>query len=370
MKQNRMRILFFNWRDIKNPASGGAEIYTHEIAKRLALKGHQIYLITAAFPDCEKSEIIDGIKIIRAGNKYTVYLAAKEYYKKNFKSFDIVIDGINTRPFMTPKFVKKNTPVIAIIYQLAREFWFYEMPFPISWLGYYWLEHRWLKNYINIPTITISKSTMQDLLEIGYRYVEIIPVGLDIQPLSYIPEKEDSPTLVFVGRMGYAKCPHHVLEAFSYIKKELPDAKLWMIGDGAMRRKLEMRKIADVTFFGHVENTRKYDIMSRAHVILVPGLREGWGLVVTEANAMGTAAIGYNIQGLRDSIKNGHTGLLCEPKPKAMSEKAIELLKDGALRKRLSENALRWSREFDWNESANKFLKVLDRNAQLRNLHR
>lgn len=365
-----MRILFFNWRDIKNPASGGAEIYTHEIAKRLALKGHQIHLITAAFPGCEKREIIDGIKIIRAGNKYTVYLAAKEYYKEHFKSFDIVVDGINTRPFMTPKFVKKNTPIVAIIYQLAREFWFYETPFPINWLGYYWLEPRWLKNYINVPTITISESTMRDLLEIGYRYVEIVPVGLNIQPLSCIPEKEDLPTLIFVGRMGHAKCPDHVLDAFSYIKKELPDVKLWMVGDGAMMRGLQMRKIADVTFFGHVENTKKYEIMSKAHVILVPGLREGWGLVVTEANAMGTAAVGYNIPGLRDSIEDGETGILCEPTPKAMSEKTITLLKDEALRKRLGENALRWSRKFDWDDSANKFLEILDRNTQFRNLHR
>lgn len=355
-----MRILFFNWRDIKNPASGGAEIYIYEIAKRLALKGHQIHLITAAFSGCEKREIIDGIKIIRAGNKYTVYLAAKEYYKKNFKSFDIVVDGINTRPFMTPKFVGKNTPIVAIIYQLAKEFWFYETPFPINWLGYYWLEPRWLKNYINIPTITISKSTMQDLLEIGYRYVEIVPVGLNIQPLSCIPEKEDLPTLIFVGRMGHAKCPDHVLDAFSYIKKELPDARLWMVGDGAMKRKLQKRKIADVTFFGHVENTKKFEIMSRAHVILVPGVREGWGLVVTEANAMGTPAVGYNIHGLRDSIKDEKTGLLCEPNPEAMAMKTVELLQDEALRERLSRNALSLAGEFNWERSAEEFLKAVE----------
>lgn len=356
-----MKILFLNWRDIKNPTGGGAEIYVHEIARRLVLRGHKINLITAAFPSCRENEIIDGIEIIRMGNRYTVYLLAKKYYMKNYNNFDIVVDSINTRPFMTPKFVRKNTPIIAIIYQLAREFWFYEMPFPINWLGRYWLEPRWLRNYVDIPTIAISKSTAQDLTEIGFKHVEIINVGLNIQPLSIIPEKENSPTLIFVGRMGYAKCPDHVLEAFMYIKKAIPHAKLWMVGDGAMRKELEARKMIDVSFFGYVEDRIKYDLMSRAHIILVPGLREGWGLVVTEANAMGTAAVGYNIHGLRDSIQDGKNGILCEPSPRAMAEKAICLLKNEKLRNQLYSNALQYAGKFTWDRSEECFQAVLER---------
>ena len=82
------------------------------------------------------------------------------------------------------------------------------------------------------------------------------------------------------------------------------------IGDGYLRKKLEESKIKDVTFYGHVNEELKYQLLSRAHLILVPGIREGWGLVVTEANAMGTPAIGYNVPGLRDSIKNDETGIL------------------------------------------------------------
>jgi glycosyltransferase involved in cell wall biosynthesis len=49
--------------------------------------------------------------------------------------------------------------------------------------------------------------------------------------------------------------------------------------------------------------------LSRAHIILAAAVREGWGLIVTEANAMGTLAIGYNVPGLRDSIRHGETGI-------------------------------------------------------------
>jgi glycosyltransferase involved in cell wall biosynthesis len=355
-----MNILIYNWRDIKNPAAGGAEVFTHEIAKRLVSKGHKICLFTSAFKGCKKNETLDGVEIVRAGNRYTVYLKAPLYYKKHSGEFDVVVDEINTRPFMALKFVKDGTPVVALIHQLAREFWFLEMKFPINWLGYHVLEDMWLKNYVNIPTLTVSNSTKQDLVDLGFKDLSIIPEGLNIVPVSAVPEKEEDPTFIFVGRMGHAKRPDHVVEAFIHIKKRLPDAKLWMVGDGAMRQELEKNKLDGITFFGYVAAEKKYELMSRAHAILVPGVREGWGLIVTEANAMGTPAIGYNIHGLRDSIRDEETGLLCEPNPEGMAEQALEFMRDTDMQAKFSKNALEWAREFDWNKSADEFLKTME----------
>ncbi|MCD4820618.1 MAG: glycosyltransferase family 4 protein [Methanococcoides sp.] len=355
-----MNILIFNWRDIKNPAAGGAEVFTHEIAERLVAQGHNVSIFTAGFKNSRSSEVINGVKIFRDGNRYTVYLKAKGFYKKHSGKFDVVVDEINTRPFMAPKFVKDGTPVVALIHQLAREFWFLETKFPINWLGYHVLEDMWLKNYVDIPTLTVSNSTKQDLVDLGFKDISIIPEGLNITPLDLMPEKEEDPTFVFVGRMGHAKRPDHVVKAFSIIKEHRPDAKLWMVGDGAMKKQLEAMNPDGVTYFGFVNQEKKHELMSRAHAILVPGIREGWGLVVTEANAMGTPAIGYNIHGLRDSIRDKKTGVLCEPNPEAMAETALVFLKDDSLREVLYDNILDSAREFDWDKSAKVFLKSLE----------
>lgn len=61
-----MKILVMNWRDIKNPLHGGAEIFTHEHMKRWAKAGHECYLIASAFPNCKKVEEINGYKGKRA----------------------------------------------------------------------------------------------------------------------------------------------------------------------------------------------------------------------------------------------------------------------------------------------------------------
>lgn len=355
-----MNILIYSWRDIKNPEAGGAEVFTHEITKRWVEKGNEVTLCTSSFRGCIKDEVLDGVSIVRDGGKYSVYWKAKEHYKKYLKgNFDIVIDEINTRPFLTPKFVNKGEKLVALIYQLARKFWFYETKFPINYVGYYFLENRWLKNYRDIPTITISKSTKKDLIALGFKQVSIVPVGIDFKPLDALPEKQIEPTLIFVGRLKRAKMPDHAIKAFKIIKEKLPNANLWVVGDGYYRKELERISCTGVEFFGNVAMKRKLELMSRAHAILVPAVREGWGLVVTEANAMGTPAIGYNVHGLRDSIKNGETGLLCDPNPEAMAGRAVELLQSDSLHELLSGNAIKWAGEFNWDRSAQAFLKEI-----------
>ncbi|MDP9305364.1 MAG: glycosyltransferase family 4 protein [Thermoproteota archaeon] len=354
-----LRILWFNWRDIKHPDAGGAEIFTHEIMHRLVKKGHDMTLFTALFPNGLKNETIDGVKIIRDGGKYTVYNKARNYYNKCNEIYDFVIDESNTRPFLTPKFAKEK-PILAIYHQLSREGWFYETPFPLNYLGYYYLEWKWLSYYKDIPTVTVSNSTKDDLEKFGIKKIFMVPEGITVTPLSGIQQKESSPTVVFIGRLRRHKLPHHAIEAFSIIKKEIPDAKMWVVGRGYMRKELEEFDLKDVIFYGHVKNDLKDELLSKAHLILVPAVREGWGLVVTESNAMGTPAVAYNVPGLRDSVKHGETGILVkENSPNALAHSAIALLKDRELLDRLSYNALAFSKQFSWDNTANEFDKII-----------
>lgn len=355
-----LRILWFNWRDIKNPEAGGAEVLTHEVTKRLSDKGHDITVFTSQFSNSLKTEEIDKVKIIRNGGKYSVYNKAKDHYNDYKHNYDIVIDEINTRPFLTPKFVKEK-PIFALFHQLAADFWFYETRFPINYIGYYYLEKKWLSYYKDITTLTVSNSSRNDLVALGFKKVFIIPEGVSISPLSELKQKESNPVIVYLGRLKKAKLPHHAIQAFAMIKLEIPNAKMWVIGDGYMRRKLESGlDLDDVTFFGAIRDDLKYDLLSKAHLVLVPSIREGWGLVVTESNAMGTPAVAYNVPGLRDSVKDGDTGLLVkENSPRGLADSAVYLLKNKTLMNKFSLQALEFSRQFSWDKTAEIFDKII-----------
>ncbi|MCL4384852.1 MAG: glycosyltransferase family 4 protein [Cyanobacteria bacterium] len=363
-----MNILIFTWRDIKNPCAGGAEIFTHEICKRLICKGHNITLFTSKFSGCLSEEIIDGVRLIRYGSKYSVYFKAKNFYKKFLEkeNYDLIIDQINTIPFFTPTFVDKR--IISLIYQLSREFWFYETKFPINFLGYYLLEYNFLRNYLNIPTITISQSTETDLKKLKFKEIYIVQIGLQKRRASVSTirkkDKKNNPILIFIGRLTKSKKPYDILKAFSIVCNRYPEVKLYMVGDGYLRDdlvKFSKRICQDskVTFFGYSSEEEKFRLLSESSLLLVSGVREGWGMVVTEANSVGIPAIGYDIPGIRDSILDGETGLLSRPDPGSMAERIIEFLSDDNLQEKLSKNALEYSKAFSWDKSAEEFEKVL-----------
>jgi len=358
-----LKILWFNWRCWLNPEMGGAEVFTNEIAKRLVTAGHEVTLFTSEFPRCKKEEVADGVRVVRSGGKYSVYWRARKYYEKFFskEGYAVVIDEINTRPFLTPKFVKNGEKIVALIHQLAREYWFYETPFPISYVGYYFLENRWLKNYVEIPTVTVSESTRRDLLALGFKEAFVVSEGLNFSPLDEVPQKEGYPVVVYVGRLRRAKRPDHAIRAFRIVKGKVPEAELWIVGDGYFRKDLERMAPQGVRFFGGgLSNEERRELVKKAWVLVNPSVREGFGLNVVEANAVGTPSAAYDVAGLRDSIKNGMTGLLTEDASvEGLADRIVLVLKDRALREELSRNALEQSRKFDWDMSAKVFEEVL-----------
>jgi len=357
-----LKVLILNWRCWLNPDAGGAEVFTREVAKGLAKRGHVVTLFTSKFHGCKSEEDIDDVRIVRAGNKYSVYWKAKEYYRKCFfkEGYDIIIDEINTRPFLTPKFVCNGERIFALIHQLAREYWFYETPFPVNYIGFYHLENRWLKNYVYLPTVTVSQSTMLDLVSLGFRKVFIVPEGLNFKPLDRVPEKESFPTVVYAGRLKRAKRPDLAVKAFKTVKKNFPTSELWILGDGPFKKNLERMAISGVRFFGNLPNEIRRKLVERAWVLVNPSVREGWGLNVVEANALGVPCIAYDVAGLRDAIKDGETGLITHAEgPEKLAENIKMIFSDNELRLMLSQNALSYSRMFSWDGTVDAFLKVM-----------
>jgi glycosyltransferase involved in cell wall biosynthesis len=358
-----MKILIFNWRCWLNPAMGGAEVFTYEIAKRWANDGHTVTLFTSKFHDCKNEEVRDDIRVIRAGNKYSVYSKAKQYYQKRFskEDFDIVIDEINTKPFFTPKFVKNGEKIIALIHQLAKEYWFFETPFPLNYLGYHFFEERWLREYVHLHTVTVSESSKQDLLNLGFKFVKIVPEGINFTPLKKVFEKHNMPIIAYSGRLKKAKRPDHAIKAFRLVKEHIPNAELWFFGDGPYRKDLENMAGDDVKFFNNLRNNQRRKLLRKCWILVNPSIREGWGLNIIEAGALGVPCVAYDVAGLRDSVTNNVTGLLIKNGDIVdFANKLILICKNTHLRQILSENALQNSRKFCWENTANQFLEFME----------
>ena len=115
-----------------------------------------------------------------------------------------------------------------------------------------------------------------------------------------------------------------------------------------------------VKFFDAVSNEERRELVKRVWVLVNPSVREGFGLNVIEANALGVPCIAYDVPGLRDSIQHGQTGILIKSGGvEALAEAIILVLKSDDLRRKLSDNALTYSKSFSWDKVAEEFMKVI-----------
>ena len=320
----RLRILVCNWRDLAHPRAGGAEVYTHRVAAAWVAAGHQVTWFCAAVAGRPSMEILDGITVVRRGSRHSVYRAARLFYERQGRGrFDLVVDEVNTRPFEAARWAA-GTPVVALVHQLAREVWFHELAWPVAAVGHFFLEPRWLRRLRAVPVLTVSASSAASLAGFGLTDVAVVPEGVD--PVAR-PEvaRAEVPTVVFVGRLARNKRPDHAIAAFRLLRRHVPDARLWMIGDGPMAGELRRDLPDGVELLGRVPEAEKQRRLAEAHCLVATSVREGWGLTVTEAAQLGTPAVAYDVDGLRDSVA-ASGGLLVAPHPEALAGTLAEQL--------------------------------------------
>lgn len=359
-----MKILILHRRDITNLEAGGGTLYIHRVAKYLVQKGHKVTLICANYPEGKNEDNIDGVNILRLGTKHSVYFLSPFHYLRKFKGkTDILIDAINGPPWFSPLY--SNAPKIALIFQAFMEVFLVELNKPLAFIL------RSVEKFIpyvyhNTPVVTLSHSVKKDLVDTGFpeRNIFVIPPGIDRE--KYGPgEKSHLPLVLYVGRLKKYKGLEYLIMAMREVVKETLDARLLIIGKGdyadelvSLTDKLGLKNI--VKFCGYVSEERKVELMRKAHVIVVPSVKEGWGIPVIEAAACGTPAIGTDTTGLRDSIINGKTGFLVPyGEPKILAKKIIGILKNDDLRDKLSKNAIRWARNFGWDKGLCKFETIV-----------
>ena len=365
-----MRILICSWRDIGNPRAGGAERVTFEHARRWVAAGHQVTLFTAAYPGAAAEDTLAGIRVVRRGGETTVHLAAQHWYRRQRPRPDLVVDEIHGLPFGAAAYA--GVPVVAWIYEVARDIWFRMYPLPLAAAGWT-LEAAALRRYARtgVPFVADSRSTAADLAALGAApgRLTVIEPAIDRAPLAQPAAKEPLPTLMFLGRLVRMKGVEDAIAALAALRRRLPACRLWIVGGGEPAYVVELRALAGrlglasaVEFAGRVPEEEKYDRLSRAHLLLHPSQHEGWGINVIEANAVGTPAVAYAVPGLRDSIRDGVTGALCPPgRPATLAAAAAALLANPSRYATMQREALAWSRRFTWDAAAAQSLALFSR---------
>jgi len=318
-----------NWRDPRNPLAGGAELVSQRYLLALRERGHHVEWFVNQFPGGADHETVAGIPVTRGGGRGSSILAAMEWYRSQPR-FDLVIDQHHGIPWFAPWWCGTNC--VAYIHEVLGPIWdsFYNWPWNVIGRHQERLIHEF---YARVPFWTPSDSTLRELEKYGVQSVTVLPNGVDTAPLKELPPKSlASPLrLITVSRLAPNKRVDHAVRLVAELKRRGVSAELVIVGSGDCEPDLR-RLVVDlgitsaVRFAGRVNEPEKNRLLGAAHFLVHPSQREGWGLNVIEANAMGTPALVYPVGGLVDSTVAGVTGLIARAEtPAALADELMGL---------------------------------------------
>lgn len=353
-------ILIVSYRDIEHPEMGGAEVIIHEIYRRLAAKGHGVTFLTGAWPGAPRRATIDGMQIVRAGSTLTFnWVVPRMWRNLADRGFDIIVEDLNKIPLFSPV-LQKQVPVIANVPHLFGTTVFREASLPIAL--YVYMHEAFIPSaYRNCRFQVLSTTTRDDLVGRGIRpeRIRIIYSGID-HDFYRPPERQGTPEpiLLYLGRLKKYKGIELPLLAMPRILERVPGAQYWIVGEGDYRRALEKRILASglgdrVRLFGYRSGREKLDLLGKSRVLVYTSPKEGWGLSVIEANAMGVPAVASDSPGLRESVRDGETGFLVpHGDVPALAERLSRLLSDDQLWFRMGQAGMQWASRFNWDRMA------------------
>jgi glycosyltransferase involved in cell wall biosynthesis len=359
-----------SYRDIRHPEFGGAEVILYEIFRRYAAAGHKVTFITGHWSGAAREDEIEGMRVLRGGNQYSFNFAAPRMLAGLLarEPVDLVVEDINKIPFFTPLH-QRQAPVLAVVPHLFGTTVFQQVAFPLACYVYFWERFIPLV-YRRCRFSVLSDTTFDDLRRRGIPpgRMRVIRGGLD-HDFHRPPEREGrapKPVILYLGRVKKYKRIDLVIEAMPAILERVPAAEYWIAGDGdylpELRRLVARRGLEQhVRFLGYRGGAEKYATLAQTRVLVYTSPKEGWGLSVIEAAALGVPSVASDSPGLRESVRPEETGYLVpHGDVPALGDRIARLLADDDLWWRMGRRGIDWAAQFTWDRSAGETLALAE----------
>lgn len=364
-----LHIVVLDYRDLRHPQAGGAEVYVDEIFQRIAAAGHRVTLVCGRHSGAPAEDRQGRLRVRRVGNTATVNIAGARHALALARTerVDIFVESICKLPFLMPLFTR--TPVLPVVHHLFGGTIFYQLNPVLA--TYAWLYERLIPRcYRGLRVVTVSESTSCDLRRRGLvasRFDEVHN-GVDLRRLQQhgFASPRARPILVYVGRLRRYKQIDIALRAFARARLAVPQAEFVLVGKGddqaRLQQLVEQLGIGDaVTFAGYVSEDEKLAWMHRAHALVYTSPKEGWGIATIEAGACGTPVLASDADGLRDAVRHGETGFLIPHRDEAAwAARMAEVMTDAELRTRLGAAGREWAQRFTWDAEAEKMRRIIE----------
>lgn len=290
---------------------GGKETRLYEVTTRLAAEGYDVHIYCMQWWKGSSDRVENGVYLhgicpyipLYDGQRRSIkqgVLFGLSCFKLLTAKFDVVdVDHMPFFPLYSMRIVcwLKGKKMIATWHEVwGKEYW-------QSYLGgvkgivAWWIER--VSAFFPDIIIAVSEMTAERVKrQLGFtKKIVVVPNGIDLSLITKAPKSVTQSDLIYAGRLLQHKNVDVLLQAVALLKKEYPNLKVIIAGDGPEKDNLvklskDLSIEKNVTFLPFQENIQDlYGLMKSSKVFVLPSTREGFGLVVLEANACGIPVI-------------------------------------------------------------------------------
>ncbi len=317
--------------DVVYPYSkGGNEKRIYEISKRLAKRGHDVTIYCMKWWGGPATRVEEGVHIEAISPYFPLYSGEKRSIKEALlfslhclklvkKDFDIL--EVNHMPH----FVLFSTKLVAFFKKRKLHVTWCEV-----WGVSYWMKYMglsgvlaaWIEKVASMlpdQFTAVSQHTAGELmtkLGVPLHKITVVPNGVSIYELEAIVPATTCSDIIFVGRLLSHKNVDVLIESVALLKTKYPKVKCLIVGKGPEREnliKLVQRRdlVGNIEFIEYIDDHNQlYALMKASRVFAFPSTREGFGMVVLEANGCGLPVIttDYHQNAARYLIREGPNG--------------------------------------------------------------
>ena len=355
---------------------GGAEKRIHELSRRLAARGHEVHCYGMKWWSGDNEILREGVYLhgicpsmpLYSNGKRSISQAA--FFAGKLLSIRTDCDVIDCQNF--PYLSCFSAKLLSSLRGQKLFITWHEV-----W-GDYWREYlgekgragqavEWAAARLTDRNIAVSERTQRELLRLGAREIQVVPNGIDWKKISGIMPSPEQSDVIYVGRLVEHKNVDLLIKALGIAKREIPDVKALIVGDGPEMKSLksqvsEMGLEKNVVLLGFLDDYNEaLALMKSSGIFASPSTREGFGMAALEANACGlpVVTVKHKMNAVMDLVTK-ETGVVCQPTEQALAEAICSTLKKkGKMRGRCIEEA----KKYDWEEICNRAERVYNRES-------
>ncbi|MBQ6220856.1 MAG: glycosyltransferase family 4 protein [Methanosphaera sp.] len=347
--------------------TGGAERRIYEIGTRLAKRGHDIHIFSLGYwmEEYPNQKVLEyeGITFHSVGKAMDLYTEnntrsikealyfAKCLFSANFNDFDIIdCQGFPYFSCYSSKIKSKGNFVITL-HEVWNDYWY-------EYLGKKGFIGKMIEKgifHLTENIICVSQLTYDNMIKNSKpKNSTIIPNGVNVNKITYLESSDEYYDVIFAGRLIPEKHVDLLIDAIGKVKDVHPHVKCKIIGDGPCKdellnlsKKLGIESnIIFEDFYDNQENL--YSTIKSSGTFVLPSKREGFGIVVIEANACGVPVITLDdsMNAAKDLITESN-GWLVKDDSSELAELLIKIIDEG-IPDDLRESCRLSAEKYDW----------------------